>query len=84
MSEDIKAPFTIADSVYGTTFCVATGCHDLHLTIGMIFLRVCLMTLVLSHFTRSHYFGFEAASWYWHFVDIVWLFLYVCIYWCGC
>ena len=62
MSEDIKAPFTIADSVYGTTLFIATGCHGLHLTNGMIFLRVCLMTLVLSHFTRSHYFGFEAAS----------------------
>ena len=71
MSEDIKAPFKIADSVYGTTFFVAMGFHGLHVTIGMIFLRVCLMTLVLSHFTRSHYFGFEAASWYWHFVDIV-------------
>lgn len=78
--EYIEAPFTIADSVYGTTFFVATGFHGLHVIIGTIFLSICLIRLILSHFTRSHHFGFEAASWYWHFVDVVWLFLYVCIY----
>lgn len=82
--EYVGAPFTIADSVYGTTFFVATGFHGLHVIIGTVFLSVCLLRLILFHFTRSHHFGFEAASWYWHFVDVVWLFLYVCIYWWGC
>lgn len=82
--EYIEAPFCIADSVYGSTFFVATGFHGLHVIIGTIFLFTCLLRLSNSHFTRSHHFGFEAASWYWHFVDVVWLFLYVCIYWWGC
>lgn len=82
--EYIEAPFSIADSVYGTTFFVATGFHGLHVIIGTIFLFICLLRLNSSHFTRSHHLGFEAASWYWHFVDVVWLFLYVCIYWWGC
>nr|YP_004940450.1 cytochrome c oxidase subunit III [Clava multicornis]AER54459.1 cytochrome c oxidase subunit 3 [Clava multicornis] len=82
--EYVEAPFCIADSVYGSTFFVATGFHGLHVIIGTIFLFVCLIRLKNHHFTRSHHFGFEAASWYWHFVDVVWLFLYVCIYWWGC
>jgi len=82
--EYIEAPFCIADSVYGSTFFVATGFHGFHVIIGTIFLFICLIRLHNSHFTRSHHFGFEAASWYWHFVDVVWLFLYVCIYWWGC
>lgn len=82
--EYIEAPFSIADSVYGSTFFVATGFHGLHVIIGTIFLFICLIRLNYSHFTRSHHLGFEAASWYWHFVDVVWLFLYVCIYWWGC
>ena len=82
--EYFEAPFCIADSVYGSTFFVATGFHGFHVIIGTIFLFICLLRLNSSHFTRSHHFGFEAASWYWHFVDVVWLFLYVCIYWWGC
>ena len=82
--EYVEAPFCIADSVYGSTFFVATGFHGFHVIIGTIFLFICLIRLSKSHFTRSHHFGFEAASWYWHFVDVVWLFLYVCIYWWGC
>ncbi len=82
--EYVEAPFSIADSVYGSTFFVATGFHGIHVIIGTIFLFICLIRLNLSHFTRSHHLGFEAASWYWHFVDVVWLFLYVCIYWWGC
>lgn len=79
--EYIESSFTIADSVYGTTFFVATGFHGLHVVIGSIFLRVCLVRVRLAHFSREHHFGFEAAAWYWHFVDVVWLFLYVSIYW---
>lgn len=82
--EYLEAPFSIADSVYGSTFFMATGFHGFHVIIGTLFLFICLIRLYNYHFTKSHHFGFEAASWYWHFVDVVWLFLYVCIYWWGC
>lgn len=78
-----EAPFSIADSIYGSTFFVATGFHGLHVIIGATFLLVCWMRLKFSHFSSSHHFGFEAAAWYWHFVDVVWLFLYTFIYWWG-
>jgi len=78
-----EAPFTIADSAYGSTFFVATGFHGLHVIIGSLFLATCLKRLLRFHFSRRHHFGFEAASWYWHFVDVVWLFLYIIIYWWG-
>lgn len=82
-SEYVEAPFTIADSVYGSTFFVATGFHGLHVLIGSTFLAVCLARTALHHFSTGHHFGFEAAAWYWHFVDVVWIFLYLCIYWWG-
>nr|WRK21213.1 cytochrome c oxidase subunit III [Pentaceraster mammillatus] len=81
--EYYDSPFTIADSVYGATFFVATGFHGLHVLIGTTFLLICFLRLVVFHFSNNHHFGFEAAAWYWHFVDVVWLFLYVCIYWWG-
>nr|QPP19885.1 cytochrome c oxidase subunit III [Cynoglossus monopus] len=81
--EYYEAPFTIADGVYGSTFFVATGFHGLHVIIGSTFLAVCLLRQIQYHFTSTHHFGFEAAAWYWHFVDVVWLFLYVSIYWWG-
>nr|YP_009250795.1 cytochrome c oxidase subunit III [Namalycastis abiuma]AMY15506.1 cytochrome c oxidase subunit III [Namalycastis abiuma] len=81
--EYIEAPFTIADSVYGSTFFVATGFHGLHVLIGSTFLTVCLIRTMLHQFSTGHHFGFEAAAWYWHFVDVVWIFLYLCIYWWG-
>lgn len=81
--EYIDSPFTIADSIYGSTFFVATGFHGLHVIIGTTFLFVCFLRLTNHHFSAHHHFGFEAAAWYWHFVDVVWLFLYVCIYWWG-
>lgn len=81
--EYYEAPFTIADGVYGSTFFVATGFHGLHVIIGSTFLAVCLIRQIQYHFTSEHHFGFEAAAWYWHFVDVVWLFLYVSIYWWG-
>nr|AGN71069.1 cytochrome c oxidase subunit III [Cardioglossa leucomystax] len=82
-TEYYEAPFTIADGIYGSTFFVATGFHGLHVIIGSIFLLVCLMRQTSHHFTTQHHFGFEAAAWYWHFVDVVWLFLYISIYWWG-
>nr|YP_636912.1 cytochrome c oxidase subunit III [Lophiomus setigerus]UIP57063.1 cytochrome c oxidase subunit III [Lophius litulon]BAC23287.1 cytochrome c oxidase subunit III [Lophiomus setigerus] len=81
--EYYEAPFTLADSVYGSTFFIATGFHGLHVIIGTTFLAVTLLRQVFHHFTSSHHFGFEAAAWYWHFVDVVWLFLYISIYWWG-
>nr|YP_010576148.1 cytochrome c oxidase subunit III [Pagurus ochotensis]UZN43433.1 cytochrome c oxidase subunit 3 [Pagurus ochotensis] len=81
--EYIEAPFTIADSVFGATFFVATGFHGLHVIVGTSFLMVCLLRLYKCHFSSEHHFGFEAAAWYWHFVDVVWLFLYIFIYWWG-
>lgn len=81
--EYIQAPFTIADSVYGSTFFMTTGLHGLHVLIGSTFLFVCLIRLYYNHFSSLHHFGFEAAAWYWHFVDVVWLFLYILIYWWG-
>nr|AFU50172.1 cytochrome c oxidase subunit III [Exema canadensis] len=81
--EYIEAPFTIADSAYGSSFFMATGFHGLHVIIGTTFLMICLSRLYLNHFSKIHHFGFEAAAWYWHFVDVVWLFLYISIYWWG-
>nr|AXS65675.1 cytochrome c oxidase subunit 3 [Cucujoidea sp. 40 KM-2017] len=81
--EYIESPFTIADSVYGSSFFMATGFHGLHVIIGTTFLLICLIRHYFNHFSASHHFGFEAAAWYWHFVDVVWLFLYISIYWWG-
>nr|ARH53914.1 cytochrome c oxidase subunit 3 [Limonius minutus] len=81
--EYIEAAFSIADSVYGSSFFMATGFHGLHVIIGTIFLMICLLRQMFNHFSPLHHFGFEAAAWYWHFVDVVWLFLYVTIYWWG-
>nr|YP_009234332.1 cytochrome c oxidase subunit III [Gloydius shedaoensis]AMC18042.1 cytochrome c oxidase subunit III [Gloydius shedaoensis]AMC18055.1 cytochrome c oxidase subunit III [Gloydius shedaoensis] len=83
ISEYSETPFTISDSVYGSLFFVATGFHGLHVMIGTSFLMICLTRLIQYHFTTTHHFGYEAAIWYWHFVDIVWLFLYVSVYWWG-
>ncbi|YP_008757626.1 cytochrome c oxidase subunit III (mitochondrion) [Spodoptera litura] len=81
--EYFEAPFTIADSIYGSTFFMATGFHGLHVIIGTMFLLICLIRHLNNHFSSNHHFGFEAAAWYWHFVDVVWLFLYISIYWWG-
>nr|AAO83386.1 cytochrome oxidase subunit III [Caecilius quercus] len=81
--EYIEASFTIADSVYGSTFFMATGFHGLHVIIGTIFILVSTLRYSTTHFSPNHHFGFEAAAWYWHFVDVVWLFLYISIYWWG-
>nr|DAZ91334.1 TPA_asm: COX3 [Echinogammarus veneris] len=81
--EYVEAPFSIADSVYGATFFVATGFHGLHVVIGSSFLLICLFRLYSGHFSNTHHVGLESAIWYWHFVDVVWLFLYISIYWWG-
>ena len=78
-----EASFSISDSTYGATFFIATGFHGLHVIIGTSFLLICLLRHLANHFSPYHHFGFEAAAWYWHFVDVVWLFLYLSIYWWG-
>lgn len=79
--EYFESSFSISDSIYGSTFFIATGFHGLHVIIGTSFLFVCLLRIHYLHFSPYHHFGFEAAAWYWHFVDVVWLFLYISIYW---
>ena len=74
------AAFGFSGHIYGATFFMATGFHGFHVLVGTIFLAVCLMRALNSHFTSQQHFGFEAAAWYWHFVDVVWLFLFIVIY----
>lgn len=78
-----EASFSIADRAYGTTFFVATGFHGLHVLIGSSFLLVCLSRTIVHQFSDTHHVGFESAAWYWHFVDVVWIFLFLSIYWWG-
>jgi cytochrome c oxidase subunit 3 len=75
--------FTMSDSVYGSTFFITTGFHGLHVLIGTIFLIVSTIRLYIRHTTSEHHFGLEAGIWYWHFVDVVWLLLFISIYWWG-
>jgi cytochrome c oxidase subunit III len=78
------AAFNYSGHIYGATFFMATGFHGAHVLIGTIFLAVCLFRALKGHFTPRQHFGFEAAAWYWHFVDVVWLFLFACVYvWAG-
>jgi cytochrome c oxidase subunit 3 len=81
--EYVNAPFSIYNTVYGSTFFMLTGFHGFHVLVGTIFLSVCLIRLFYNHLTTEHHFGFEAAAWYWHFVDVVWLFLFLTVYWWG-
>nr|YP_009092472.1 cytochrome c oxidase subunit 3 [Cyanoptyche gloeocystis]AIM52058.1 cytochrome c oxidase subunit 3 [Cyanoptyche gloeocystis] len=78
--EYFEANFTISDGVYGSTFYMATGFHGLHVIVGTIFLIVCLFRQLNKHFTADGHVGFECAIWYWHFVDIIWLFLFFSVY----
>ncbi len=71
----------LAMGAYGATFFMLTGFHGLHVTIGTIMLIVILVRCLRGHFTPEHHFAFEAVSWYWHFVDVVWLLLFVLVYW---
>lgn len=71
---------TLGSGIYGATFFMLTGFHGAHVTMGAIILSVMLVRIVRGHFNAEHHFGFEAASWYWHFVDVVWLGLFVFVY----
>nr|AKS04351.1 cytochrome c oxidase subunit 3 [Parasagitta elegans]AKS04362.1 cytochrome c oxidase subunit 3 [Parasagitta elegans]AKS04393.1 cytochrome c oxidase subunit 3 [Parasagitta elegans] len=77
------AGFTLSDGIYGSTFYVATGFHGLHVFIGTLFIAVMTYRNHCFHFSGVHHFGMEASAWYWHFVDVVWLFLFLSMYWWG-
>jgi len=81
--EYANASFSIWDGIYGSVFYMATGFHGFHVLVGTIFIIVCLVREINYHFTPEHHFGFTACVWYWHFVDIVWIFLYLSIYMWG-
>jgi cytochrome c oxidase subunit 3 len=81
--EYVEAAFSISDSVYGSTFYMATGFHGIHVIVGTTLLFVSFLRLLNTEYSSEHHFGFEAAAWYWHFVDVVWLFLFISIYWWG-
>ena len=77
------AAFHFSGGIYPSVFFMATGFHGFHVIIGTTFLIVCFFRAKAGHFKPEHHFGFEAAAWYWHFVDVVWLFLFTCIYFFG-
>jgi cytochrome c oxidase subunit 3 len=79
--EYVTATFTMSDSTYGNTFYLGTGFHGAHVMLGTIMLGVAVLRLISYHFTNAHHVGYEAAILYWHFVDVVWLVLYVIFYW---
>jgi cytochrome c oxidase subunit 3 len=82
--EYIHSPFGFRDGIFPSTFYMATGFHGFHVLVGTIFLAVCWWRVNQpEHFTPKSHFGFEAAAWYWHFVDVVWLFLFIAVYWLG-
>jgi len=75
-----RAGFSFSGNIYGATFFMATGFHGFHVLIGTIFLAVCLARAYVGNLTEKHHLGFEFAAWYWHFVDVVWLFLFAAVY----
>nr|YP_010835890.1 cytochrome c oxidase subunit III [Carinata dushanensis]WGC89409.1 cytochrome c oxidase subunit III [Carinata dushanensis] len=81
--EYTESSFCISDCIYGSTFFMSTGFHGFHVIVGTIFILVSLIRIFKLHQSSSHHVGFEASAWYWHFVDVVWLFLYVSVYWWG-
>ena len=78
--EYMHAPFPFGENTYGSVFYMATGFHGFHVIVGTIMLIVCLVRAYKGDFTPRQHFGFEAAAWYWHFVDVVWLFLFIAVY----
>jgi len=77
------ATFGFRDGVYPSVFYMATGFHGFHVFVGVCFLAVCLVRAMRGHFNPKQHVGFEAAAWYWHFVDVVWIFLFIWVYWWG-
>lgn len=83
LDEYLTSPFAISDGIYGSVFYMITGLHGSHVIIGTIFIAVSFVRFLRRHFTINHHLGFEFAAWYWHFVDVVWLYVYIMIYWWG-
>nr|AAG52647.1 cytochrome oxidase subunit III [Heterodoxus macropus] len=81
MWEYFMSTFTMSDGVYGSLFYMMTGFHGFHVIVGTIFLFIIFLRLKNYHFSSHHHLGFQAAAWYWHFVDVVWIFLYIMLYW---
>src|SRR5689334_1069429 len=81
--EYTHAHFGLTDGIYPSAFFLATGFHGFHVFVGACFLSVCFFRARAGHFTPARHIGFEAAAWYWHFVDVVWLFLFCWVYWWG-
>lgn len=79
--EYYQTNFCYNDRIYRSIFFLTTGFHGTHVNIGITFLTICLIRLLLNHYSKIHHFNFESAAWYWHFVDIIWLFVYSSIYW---
>uniref|UniRef100_UPI0030FE15D7 cytochrome c oxidase subunit 3 n=1 Tax=Amblyomma limbatum TaxID=591489 RepID=UPI0030FE15D7 len=79
--EYYQAQFSMSDGIFGSSFFLTTGFHGIHVIIGSIFLLVSFFRIKKNLISSSHYFGFEASAWYWHFVDVVWLFLFTFMYW---
>ncbi|MER1156689.1 cytochrome c oxidase subunit 3, partial [Pseudomonas aeruginosa] len=71
---------TLGAGIYGSTFFMLTGFHGAHVTLGALILSIMLIRILRGHFDAEHHFGFEAASWYWHFVDVVWIGLFIFVY----
>ena len=78
--EYTSASFTISDGVYGSTFYMLTGLHGMHVIVGTLFLLVALVRIMRHHYTQSVHIGYECAAWYWHFVDVVWIMLFLAVY----
>jgi cytochrome c oxidase subunit 3 len=72
---------TLNSGIYGATFFMLTGFHGFHVTMGTIMLATILARSIKGHFTAKHHFAFEAVAWYWHFVDVVWIGLFIFVYW---
>lgn len=83
LAEYEHALFSMNDGIYGSLFFMLTGFHGFHVLLGLLALVICIVRLGRYHFTGRHHVGFEAAAWYWHFVDVVWLFVFVSVYWWG-
>ena len=82
--EYLESSFSFADSVFGTVFFASTGLHGMHVIVGTIFILVGFIRIINYHLTDSHHLGYGAAILYWHFVDVVWIFLFICVYYWGC
>jgi len=81
--EYLSSKYYMTDGVYGSIFFMITGFHGFHVIIGSVFLAVCFFRFLNYHFTPKHHLGFQAAAWYWHFVDVVWILLFLCVYMWG-